>query len=405
MICVDNSEYMRNGDFSPSRMESIQDAANLISNAKMQSNPENTVGIMSLAGRNPELLVSPTDDMGKIMTSIHELSVKGEISFADGVQVAYLALKHRRNKHGGQRVVLFVGSPVTDDTKVLKKVAGNLKKNNIAVDVICLGEVDENREKLELFVSTVDKDRNSNLVTIPTGCTPSDVLVASPVISEGAGMGMPTGGFGDDGPIPASAGGPAPGGGGMDDFGGVDPNMDPELAMALRVSMEEERARQEQEATPAPAPAPTEPLESVPEALETVIEPLQPQMDIEEPVASSDTMNADDDDLDDDELLAQALALSMNDDTPATPEPEPLSTMEVDQTPPTSAPAPASESSSTSSTATTAPAAEPPAVYDSSFVNNLLASLPGVDPSDPRIQMALQQIQAKQDEADKDKEK
>ena len=43
-----------------------------------------------------------------------------------------------------------------------------------------------------------------------------------------------------------------------------------------------------------------------------------------------------------------------------------------------------------------APAAEPAAaasaapVYDSSFVNGLLASLPGVDPSDPRIQLALQ---------------
>jgi len=132
MICVDNSEWMRNGDYSPSRMEAIQDAANLISNAKMQSNPENTVGIMSLAGRNPELLVSPTDDMGKIMTSIHEMKIAGSINFADGVQVAYLALKHRRNKHGGQRVVLFVGSPVTDDSKVLKKVAGNLKKNNVS---------------------------------------------------------------------------------------------------------------------------------------------------------------------------------------------------------------------------------------------------------------------------------
>ena len=28
------------------------------------------------------------------------------------------------------------------------------------------------------------------------------------------------------------------------EYGGVDPNMDPELAMALRISLEEERARQ-----------------------------------------------------------------------------------------------------------------------------------------------------------------
>jgi hypothetical protein len=34
-------------------------------------------------------------------------------------------------------------------------------------------------------------------------------------------------------------------GGGGGEFGGIDASMDPELAMALRVSMEEERARQE----------------------------------------------------------------------------------------------------------------------------------------------------------------
>lgn len=33
-------------------------------------------------------------------------------------------------------------------------------------------------------------------------------------------------------------------GGGQDLIGGVDPNMDPELAMAIRISLEEERARQ-----------------------------------------------------------------------------------------------------------------------------------------------------------------
>ena len=29
------------------------------------------------------------------------------------------------------------------------------------------------------------------------------------------------------------------------EYGGIDPNMDPELAMALRISLEEERARQQ----------------------------------------------------------------------------------------------------------------------------------------------------------------
>mmetsp|Transcript_38707 Transcript_38707/g.86435 ORF Transcript_38707/g.86435 Transcript_38707/m.86435 type:complete len:410 (-) Transcript_38707:635-1864(-) len=400
MICVDNSEWMRNGDYSPSRMEAMQDSANLISSAKMQSNPENTCGIMSLAGRNPELLVSPTDDMGKIMTSIHEVKLFGRISFADGVQVAYLALKHRRNKNGGQRIVLLVGSPVTDEPQALKKVAGNLRKNNIAVDVVSIGEVEENREKLENFVKAVEKDGNSNLVTIPAGCTPSDVLISSPIVNEGMGGGggdFPTGDFGGQAAPPA--------GGAGSDFG-VDPNMDPELAMALRVSMEEERARQEQESASAAPPealdAP-EPLEPVPEA-----EPAQEPA----PAAGGD---------DDEALLQQALALSMNDDQAdgaATTEASPAMdtegldeemqmalqmSMQLDEPAQTPQPTEPAAEAPPAAAAEAAPAGAA-AGYDPSFVNSLLASLPGVDPSDPRIQMALAQIQAKQDAEKKDQE-
>ncbi len=39
-ICIDNSNFMRNGDFAPSRMEAQLDAVNLLSGAKTQSNPE-----------------------------------------------------------------------------------------------------------------------------------------------------------------------------------------------------------------------------------------------------------------------------------------------------------------------------------------------------------------------------
>ena len=69
MICIDNSEYMRNGDYVPSRFQAQQDAANLISNAKTQQNPESTVGVLAMActGRKAaaQLLVSPTEDLGQ----------------------------------------------------------------------------------------------------------------------------------------------------------------------------------------------------------------------------------------------------------------------------------------------------------------------------------------------------
>ena len=65
-------------------------------------------------------------------------------------------------------------------------------------------------------------------MTIPPGPHLSDALVSSPILQ------------GEDGMAAAAAGG-----GGFE-FG-VNPDDDPELALALRVSMEEQRARQQAE--------------------------------------------------------------------------------------------------------------------------------------------------------------
>lgn len=46
---VDNSDYMRNGDFLPTRLQAQQDAVNLVCHSKTRSNPENNVGLLTLA--------------------------------------------------------------------------------------------------------------------------------------------------------------------------------------------------------------------------------------------------------------------------------------------------------------------------------------------------------------------
>ena len=51
VIIIDNSEYMRNGDYLPTRFEAQADAVNVVFQTKTDSNPENSVGIMSMAGK------------------------------------------------------------------------------------------------------------------------------------------------------------------------------------------------------------------------------------------------------------------------------------------------------------------------------------------------------------------
>ena len=169
MLCLDTSDYMRNGDFAPSRMEAQLDAVNLLSGAKTQSNPENVVGLLSTAGRCVEVQVSLTTDVGKILTLSHGIKIGGTASLTAGIQVAQLSLKHRQNKNQRQRIIVFVGSPVQEEEAALVKLGKKLKKNSVAMDIINFGEEAENAAKLEALLNAVNSDDNSHLVTVPPG--------------------------------------------------------------------------------------------------------------------------------------------------------------------------------------------------------------------------------------------
>ncbi|XP_048849749.1 26S proteasome non-ATPase regulatory subunit 4 [Brienomyrus brachyistius] len=229
MVCVDNSEYMRNGDFLPTRLQAQQDAVNIVCHSKTRSNPENNVGLITMAN-NCEVLTTLTPDTGRILSKLHAVQPRGKISFCTGIRVAHLALKHRQGKNHKMRIIAFVGSPVEDNEKDLVKLAKRLKKEKVNVDVINFGEEEVNTEKLTAFINTLNgkEGTSSHLVTVPPGPSLADALLSSPIL--------------------AGEGGSMLGLGASDFEFGVDPSADPELALALRVSMEEQRQRQEEEA-------------------------------------------------------------------------------------------------------------------------------------------------------------
>ncbi|KAK8302136.1 hypothetical protein V6Z11_D04G066700 [Gossypium hirsutum] len=61
IICIDNSEWMRNDDYSPSRFQAQADASNL----------KNMVGILTMAGKGVRVLATPTSELGKILPCMH----------------------------------------------------------------------------------------------------------------------------------------------------------------------------------------------------------------------------------------------------------------------------------------------------------------------------------------------
>lgn len=166
MCLMDNSEHTRCGDYIPTRFAAQADAVNLLAGAKTQSHPENTVGVLTMAGKTPQVspwqwgqgghgwawvgrrlllftllwhdiehghgtlqawllkliscshvqvLVTPTPDLGKILNCMQEMEIEGCSNFTAAVQIAQLALKHRQNKNQRQRIVIFVASPIKED--------------------------------------------------------------------------------------------------------------------------------------------------------------------------------------------------------------------------------------------------------------------------------------------------
>lgn len=224
VICVDNSEYCRNGDFIPTRLLAQRDAANLVARTKMRQNAENACALLTMS--NNHLVATLTTDQSKFMSVMSRVEADGDCRLTAAVRVAQLSLKHRMNKNHKQRIVVFVCSPVIEDEKEIIKVAKRLKKEKVNLDIISFGEDEANQVKLAAFINTLNgKDgAASHLISIPSGTSLEQALRKSPIIDGGEGSG------------------------GAGAFGEMDiSEADPELAMALRISLEEQRARQVQE--------------------------------------------------------------------------------------------------------------------------------------------------------------
>lgn len=370
IICVDNSQFMRNGDFMPTRLQAQQDAVNLITHSKTRSNPESNVALMTLADLS--VLVTLTTDTGKILAKLHQVNPIGEMRFISGIKIAHLCLKHRQGKNHKTRIVAFVGSPLDADEKEMVKLAKKLKKEKVNIDIVNFGEDEVNTDVLNKFITTINgkEGTGSHLVTIPPGPHLSDALVSSPIVQ------------GEDG---SGAGITSTGGGGFE-FG-VDPNDDPELALALRVSMEEQRARQQaegggEEDKPAPAVGGGEEETSEEAQLQRA---LAMSMDTEEPVPAPGApkkaarQEKDLATMSEEEQIAYAMQMSMADAGGEDPPAE--ESMDVDD-----------KDQDYSEV-----------MNDPAFLQSVLQNLPGVDPDSEAVRAAMGAMKDDKEEDKKDK--
>jgi len=210
----------------------------------------------------------------------------------------------------------------------------------VAIDIINFGEEAENTTKLEAFISEVNNNDNSHLVTVPPGPhILSDFIISSPIIT------------GEDG-----VAGYAPSGSG---FEFVDPNMEPELALALKISLEEEQARQRAENEKAAADNANTEAEPSTMAVDSATGEQDPTDDMLAQALADERHTTDinmDADMTEEEQIARAIEMSMQGGS-TQPSDDYINLMQ-----------------------------------DPEVMSAMLESLPGVNTDDPRIQSALNRL-------------
>ena len=141
---------------------------------KIRDNPENEVGIVSMADNF--VRCSLTAETAKLNTIMSQIQPAETINLNTSIRVAQLALKHRINKHHKQRIVLFLCSPIerfellflfrfkkpgrsdeiirfknhSSEGIELIRTAKRLKKEKVNIDIISFGDYETEFNQVEL---------------------------------------------------------------------------------------------------------------------------------------------------------------------------------------------------------------------------------------------------------------
>jgi len=167
MFCLDTSSYMRNGDLNPTRLKSQELAISSLVRYKLEDNIESSVGLLTMAGYKVDVQISPSRDVHKMINALKVVEAQGANDILSSLKISQLTLRNRSNKHQRQRVVMFIGSPINVSNEQLVTAGKELKKNNIALDIVLFGYEtleNQNYDKSKLLIDTVQNGGNSHLI-------------------------------------------------------------------------------------------------------------------------------------------------------------------------------------------------------------------------------------------------
>jgi len=180
VILIDNSSTSINGDFYPNRLDAQKLAAERLCQYYSRQSAKNQIGIGTMGSIDFGIAASLTTRIDKISKTIAKISRGGQCSFENGVKCAFLALHHRDPDLKERRVVVFIGSNHGLSRDTASKLSTLANREGAAVDIVAFGEAIDEMDILSDFVSQINT--KSHFFHARSGTVIlSDLVLSSPI--------------------------------------------------------------------------------------------------------------------------------------------------------------------------------------------------------------------------------
>ena len=99
--------------------------------------------------------LTQTNDVFALQAAMDKIVIGGNCDVLKSIKVAQLSLKHRNNKQTRQRIIVFIGHPLTGTEEDFEDVGMMLKKNSVSIDVVNFAHAD-NVSRCQSLVAAVN---------------------------------------------------------------------------------------------------------------------------------------------------------------------------------------------------------------------------------------------------------
>ena len=210
IILIDNSSSSIDGDFYPNRLDAQRLASDRLFQYFTRQSAKTQIGLGTIGTFDFGISASLTTRLEKVSKVMAKINRGGKINFEHGVRCAYLALRHRDPQLKDRKIIVFIGTDHGMTPQSAAKLASDLNKEGVGLDIVAIGDQIHDMEILMELVKNVQIP--SHFVHAKSGTVIlSDIVLSSPI---------------------------GPGEGSSRTRLDVSPEEDPEVALAIRQSLE-----------------------------------------------------------------------------------------------------------------------------------------------------------------------